>query len=42
MKVDGFSSYVLSRMMVVHQEKVYLTTIGYNRTMMQFSDPVSV
>ncbi len=42
MKVDGFSSYVLSRLMVVHQEKMYLTTTGYNRTMMQFSDPVSV
>ena len=41
MKVDGFSSYVLSRLMVVHQEKMYLTTTGYNRTMLQFNDPVS-
>ena len=41
MRVDGFSSYVLSRMMAVHQEKVYLTTTGYNRTMVQFSDTVS-
>ena len=38
MKVDGLSSYVLNRVMAVHQEKMYLTTTGYNRTMLQFSD----
>ncbi len=38
MRIDGFSSYVLNRMMGVHQEKMYLTTTGYNRTSLQFCD----
>ena len=37
MKIEGVSSYVLNRMMTIHQEKVYLTTTGYNRSMLQFS-----
>lgn len=38
MKVDGFSSYVLNRMMARQRRRAYLTTTGYNRTVLQFSD----
>ena len=35
--VSGLSSFILSGLMEAHKEKAYLTTTGYNRNMMRFS-----
>ena len=35
--VSGLSSFILSGLMAAHKEKAYLTTTGYNRNMMRFS-----
>ena len=35
--VYGLSSFILSGLMVFHKEKAYLTTTGYNRNMMRFT-----
>ena len=37
LKIDGLSSFILSRLMEAHPEKAYLTTNGYNRIMMRFT-----
>ena len=35
--VSGLSSFILNGLMAAHKEKAYLTTTGYNRNMMRFS-----
>ena len=35
--ISGLSSFILSGLMEAHKEKAYLTTTGYNRNMMRFS-----
>ena len=35
--VSGLSSFILGGLMAAHKEKAYLTTTGYNRNMMRFS-----
>ena len=35
--VHGLSGFILSRLLIFHKEKAYLTTTGYNRNMMRFT-----
>ena len=35
-KIDGLSSFTLSRLLKTHKSKSYLTTTGYNRNMIRF------
>lgn len=35
---DSFNQYMVSNLMVVHENKAYMLTIGYNRIEMFFTD----
>ena len=37
LKIDGLSSFILSGIMQVQEEKAYMTTTGYNRNMIRFT-----
>lgn len=37
LKIKGLSGFVLSGLMITHEEKAYLVTTGYNRNMIRFS-----